>query len=181
MADAGRAGGVRGDEPLSVVLPALAAWRRRRQQQSLVDGRWQYQVSWLPVTGLGDGAMPGGRWLLVVPAALAGGGLAAECAQVLAEGGAQVVTVTADGEAGAGPAGAGGDTGGGGGRGAVGGVVSLLALDEAGGSAGCRGVPAAVVAGTLLLVQALGDAGIWARLWAVTCGAVADRAGTRAG
>src|SRR5439155_8573848 len=38
--------------------------------------------------------------------------------------------------------------------------------------AGCAGVPAGVAA-TLALVQALGDAGIEAKLWAVTCGAVA--------
>ncbi|HEV3287692.1 MAG TPA: SDR family NAD(P)-dependent oxidoreductase, partial [Streptosporangiaceae bacterium] len=159
--------GVAGDEPLSAVLPVLAAWRRRRRQESVVD-RWQYQVSWLPVTGLGDGAMPGGRWLLVVPGALAEGGLAVGCASVLAGGGAQVVTVLVsmadlDREVLAGTlrAVAGDDCAN---------VVSLLALDEAE-LAVCQGVPAGV-AGSLVLVQALGDAGITARLWVVTSGGV---------
>jgi polyketide synthase 7 len=147
------------------VLPALAAWRRRRQAQSVVD-RWRYRVIWQPVTGAADAAL-GGRWLLVVPAALTGGELATACEQVLVEGGAQVVTVAAgtaeldrdilaarlhqavaeDGAAG---------------------LVSLLALGEG----DCDGTPAGV-AGTLVLVQALGDAGIEARLWALTRGAIA--------
>ncbi len=55
--------------------------------------------------------------------------------------------------------------------GGVAGVVSLLALDEAP-LAGFPVVPAGL-AGTAGLVQALGDAGIAAPLWAVTCGAVA--------
>jgi acyl transferase domain-containing protein/short-subunit dehydrogenase/acyl carrier protein len=164
---AGVAGTLRisGDEPLSAVLPALAAWRRRRQAQSVVD-RWRYRVIWQPVTGAADAAL-GGRWLLVVPAALTGGELATACEQVLVEGGAQVVTVAAgtaeldrdilaarlhqavaeDGAAG---------------------LVSLLALGEG----DCDGTPAGV-AGTLVLVQALGDAGIEARLWALTRGAIA--------
>jgi NADP-dependent 3-hydroxy acid dehydrogenase YdfG len=166
---AGLAGALRmrGDEPFSAVLPVLAAWRRRRHAQSAMAG-WRYQVRWQPVTGLADGAVLAGRWLLVVPAASAGGKLAAACEQVLADGGADVVTVEvavadldretlagrlreADGQK-------------------VAGVVSLLALDETG---------HAGVAGTLVLVQALGDAGMAARLWAVTRGAVS--AGADAG
>src|ERR1039457_3882456 len=53
----------------------------------------------------------------------------------------------------------------------VSGVVSLLGLDEEP-TAGHPVVPAGV-AGTLTLVQALGDAGIGAPLWLLTCGAVA--------
>ena len=80
--------GSAGDEPLSAVLPALAAWRRRRREESAVD-RWRYQVTWVPVTGLGRrrgagravaAGRPGRRW----PAAE----LAAACGQVLADGGA---------------------------------------------------------------------------------------------
>ena len=51
------------------------------------------------------------------------------------------------------------------------GVVSLLALDE-GPAAGWPVVPGGL-AGSLALVQGLGDAGISAPLWAVTRGAVA--------
>jgi short-subunit dehydrogenase/acyl carrier protein len=50
-------------------------------------------------------------------------------------------------------------------------VVSLLALDESP-AAGYPVVPGGLV-GTLVLVQALGDAGIGAPLWVLTCGAVA--------
>ena len=56
---------------------------------------------------------------------------------------------------------------------AVAGVVSLLGLDES--ACGAWGVPAGL-AGTVALVQALGDAGVGARLWAVSSGAVVDRA-----
>ena len=51
------------------------------------------------------------------------------------------------------------------------GVLSLLALDETP-LPGYPGVPAGL-AGTQLLIQALGDAGVAAPLWVLTCGAVA--------
>ena len=151
-----------GDEPLSVVLPALAAWRRQRVRQSAVD-RWRYQITWQPVTRMPDNVALTGRWLVVVPATLADGDLAAACEVALAAGGARVtvlaVATDLDRETLTGRLGevarAEDDDGG-----VVAGVVSLLALDES----GC--------AGTLLLVQALGDAGIEARLWALTRGAV---------
>ena len=57
----------------------------------------------------------------------------------------------------------------------VDGVVSLLALEEA--SLAAHPGLAAGLAGTLALVQALGDAGVGAPLWAVTSGAVATGAG----
>ena len=57
----------------------------------------------------------------------------------------------------------------------VSGVVSLLALAEAP-VPGFPVVPAGL-AGTLALVQALGDAGITAPLWVLTCGAVAAEPG----
>jgi len=161
-----------GDEPFSAVLPALAAWRSRHQLRSVVDA-WHYQVAWQPVTGVDDGAVDG-QWLLVIPAGLAGAGLAAACEQVLTQGGAEVMTVAvataeldrellavrlrqAAGD------------------GSPAGVLSLLAL-----TAGeCAGAPAAV-ASSLLLVQALTDAGIGARLWSLTSGAVAAAADDQA-
>ena len=160
--------GVRADEPLSAALPVLAAWRRKRQRQSVTD-RWRYRVSWVPVPGTGGGAVLRGRWLLVVPDGPSAGELAAVYEEVLAGGGAHAVTLVTepgglDREALAGrlretaaP-------------GEFAGVVSLLALDETE-HAGCAGVPAGL-AGTLVLVQALGDAGIEARLWVITRGAV---------
>ena len=111
----------------------------------------------------------------MVPAALAGGELTAACRRLLANGGAQVVTVHV------GPAeldrvtlagtlrAVAGHPGGNpwaGGQG-PGGVVSLLALAD-----GTRSGVAAGAAGTLVLVQALADAGLDARLWVLTSGAV---------
>jgi acyl transferase domain-containing protein/acyl carrier protein len=146
--------GVRGDEPLGELLPVLAAWRRRGQRQSVVAG-WRYQVTWQPVTGLAGDTMLSGRWLLVVPAGLAAGEQAAS-EEVLAGGGGHVVTVIADDVSRPVLADRLRDAGGQ----ELAGVVSLLALAGAG------------AAGTLLLVQALGDAGIDARLWVLTRGAV---------
>ncbi|HEV3293535.1 MAG TPA: type I polyketide synthase, partial [Streptosporangiaceae bacterium] len=115
-------------------------------------------------------------WLLVVPDDPSAGDLAGACEQALAAGGAQVVTVAA------GPAGldretlaarlrvAAADAGELAGVSGVSGLVSLLAVAD-GEHAGCAGVPAGL-AGTLALVQALGDAGIGARLWVLTSGAV---------
>ena len=93
---AGLAGtvGARGDEPLSELLPMLAAWRRRRQQHSAV-GQWRYHITWQPVTAIADNAVLTGRWLLVVPAGQVGAALAATCEQMLAEGGAQVTVLPA--------------------------------------------------------------------------------------
>ncbi|WP_432445718.1 hypothetical protein [Streptomyces rapamycinicus] len=42
--------GVDAEQPLSVALPALASWRRARQEQSVIDA-WRYRLSWAPVTG----------------------------------------------------------------------------------------------------------------------------------
>ncbi len=165
-------------QPLSELLPALASWRRRRQDDAAVAD-WRYRVSWTPVTKLGAAALSG-TWLLVVPAGHRDGELAKGCAQALADGGAQVVTVDVEAQ------GADAwdrrtladritramDTAPAGDRAA--GVVSLLALDEApvaGASTVTNGV-----AGTLVLVQALGDADVSAPLWVVTRGAVATGA-----
>jgi NAD(P)-dependent dehydrogenase (short-subunit alcohol dehydrogenase family) len=159
---------------MAPALPVLAAWRRRRREASAVD-RWRYRVTWEPVAAVTDSAVLGGRWLLVVPAVLAGSGLAAACEQVLADGGAQVAVVAAalDRHVLAGALRQAAEGSGGSG---ISGVLSLLALEEAGPS-GCPEA-AAGVAGTLLLVQALGDVGLEARLWVLTTGAVtAGKAG----
>ncbi|MGD0607573.1 MAG: beta-ketoacyl synthase N-terminal-like domain-containing protein, partial [Streptosporangiaceae bacterium] len=167
---------------LAAALPALAAWRRREQDSTAVAG-WRYRISWVPVTSPGPGLLSG-TWLLITPAGQEnhdGGGLATGCARALATRGAQVITVpvTLDGDldrAGlaarlaAALAAAAGGSGGESGAGGLAGVVSLLGVAR--GLAGEPGV-AAGVAGTQLLVQALGDAGIGAPLWALTCGAVA--------
>ncbi|MFE9844083.1 type I polyketide synthase, partial [Streptomyces goshikiensis] len=139
-----------GEQPLSEVVPALSAWRRRVRTQSEVDG-WRYRVSWKPLTDAGAaGVRLSGSWLVVVPsegvddtavvAALAGRG--AEVRRVVVGAGVDRVGLFSD-------------------VGSVAGVVSLLALDEAAG-----------VVATASLVQALGAAGVEAPLWCLTRGAV---------
>ncbi|MEV0502956.1 type I polyketide synthase, partial [Streptomyces spectabilis] len=152
---------------LGAVLPALSSWRRQRRERSTVDS-WRYQVDWQPLAGALPATGLTGRWLVVVPE----GAEATEVVAALAQAGAQVDelrvpegemaresltvrlyehTATAGGE--------------------PNGVLSLLALDESA-LADHPGVSTGL-AGTVALVQALGDAGIGARLWAVTRGAVA--------
>ncbi|MEW9534579.1 SDR family NAD(P)-dependent oxidoreductase, partial [Microbispora sp. NPDC049125] len=175
-------------ESLGVVLPALSSWRRGRRERSVVDS-WRYQVAWKPVVSAPQGVLSG-TWLVIVPASGAAvesaGGLAGELVGVLASGGARVVEVPVDvagvdraglaeliGRAVASvPGAADSGSGVGSGPGAVAGVVSLVALaDQAGDIDGC-GVPVGV-AGTLVVVQALGDAGVGAPLWVLTSGGVA--------
>ena len=160
---------------LGGVLPVLSAWRRDSQQRAVVD-RWRYRVTWQPVADPAPGVL-GGRWLVVVPAGDAAGGLAEGCIAALGAQGAHVVML----EVGPDLAGAGLDRAALAARigavlsspgaddcGEVAGVVSLLALDES----PAAGV-AAGVARTLVLVQALGDVGVGGRWWVLTKGAVA--------
>ncbi|MEU1313167.1 type I polyketide synthase, partial [Streptomyces cinnamoneus] len=153
--------GVGTDESLSAILPRLSAWRRQRRDQSVVDG-WRYHVTWKPLGALPEGSASG-TWLLVVAdetewtasvrTALTERGL--ELVTLVAGPGTDRATLAAE-LAGTGP---------------VAGVLSLLAEDEntpAGHPALSHGLAA-----TLLLVQALGDAGVDAPLWCATRGAVA--------
>jgi acyl transferase domain-containing protein/NADP-dependent 3-hydroxy acid dehydrogenase YdfG len=162
---------VDGQRPFGEVLPELAAWRRRERDRS-VTGGWRYRVGWVPVPDP-DPVPLGGTWLLVVPAG-AGADVAGWCARALGDGGARVVTVTAGAADRAGLAELIG-------RALAGaedvpaGVVSLLALEEAP-LPGYPVVPAGLAA-TVALVQALGDAGVGAPQWALTCGAVATGPG----
>ncbi|MER6450597.1 type I polyketide synthase, partial [Streptomyces venezuelae] len=146
-----------GDQPLSEVVPALSAWRRRARTQSEVDG-WRYRVSWKPLTVASAGAGLSGEWLVVVPAA----GVGVDDAAVVGALGSGVRRVVVEpGTDRAGLAELLAGAGAGAGAGSVAGVVSLLALDEAAG-----------VVPTAVLVQALGDAGVRAPLWCLTRGAV---------
>jgi acyl transferase domain-containing protein/acyl carrier protein len=175
LSELGDALAIDGQRPLSEVLPALASWRRRERTDSVVAD-WRYRVSWVPITDPAS-AVLSGTWLLVVPAGQADESLAQECIRALTERGAEVRVVEAgpddldravlaervrralDGAAGTRPAG----------------VVSLLAVDETP-VAEFPVVPTGV-GGTLVLVQALGDAEIAARLWVLTRGAVATGLG----
>ncbi|WP_370444731.1 SDR family NAD(P)-dependent oxidoreductase [Amycolatopsis sp. CA-128772] len=53
-------------DALTRVLPALSSWRRRRGEQSVVDG-WRHRVTWKPLPA---GAPAAGRWLALVPEGL---------------------------------------------------------------------------------------------------------------
>ncbi|MFF7634994.1 type I polyketide synthase [Kitasatospora sp. NPDC008050] len=152
---------VAGDLPLSSVLPALTAWRRQSRERSTVEG-WRYRIGWRPTTQA-PRSVPAGRWVVVAPAgeewaAAAGRVLGAQGVTVrqievdaAAAGRAELAGLLADGQP-------------------VAGVLSFLALQEG----GCADSPSvsAALAGTLALVQALGDAGVEAPLWCVTRGAV---------
>jgi polyketide synthase 12 len=161
--------GVDADRPLSEALPALAAWRRQREETA-GTADWRYRVTWTPRAEPPAPALTG-TWLLVAPAG-AGAAHAAACAAALRTAGA---TVTEAAPAGAEPdavdllhlvAEAG----------PFDGVLSLLALDtdplDGSGGTVPRGLSA-----TLALVQALGTAGSTAPLWIATRGAVATDAG----
>ena len=162
-------------ERLGQVLPALAAWRRRERAES-ETATWRYRVTWAQVPDPVTAALTG-TWLLVIPAGVAEAGLAEACAQALAMHGARVLTVeTAPGEAGraalAGRSPRPWPT-----RRIWAGVVSLLAL--AGDPDPAYPAVPSGLAGTLGLVQALGDAGITAPLWVLTRGAIAAGADDR--
>nr|WP_020659290.1 type I polyketide synthase [Amycolatopsis benzoatilytica] len=151
---------------LEVVLPAISAWHARSQQRSTVDS-WRYRVQWRPLS-VGDARLSG-TWLLAEPAETQ---LGDELAAALAEAGATVRRLTITEESrelvaeraklaleGSVPAG----------------IVSLLGLaEEPHSTSNCvsRGL-----AGTVGLVQALGDLGVEAPLWCVTRGAVATGPG----
>ncbi|MBU3870328.1 SDR family NAD(P)-dependent oxidoreductase, partial [Streptomyces sp. 4503] len=160
------------DAPLSEVLPLLSSWRSRLSDQAVLDS-WRYRIGWQPVDGQRTPALTGRR-LVAVPDSTAATSTQAADVEAITAGlaalGAEIVPLRigpddtdrtrlatriteALGEAGA-----------------PGGVVSLLALDEAPHPAH-PDIPTGF-ATTLALVRALGDAGIDAPLWCVTRGAV---------
>ncbi|WP_018500796.1 type I polyketide synthase [Parafrankia discariae] len=155
-------------ELVTPVLPALASWWARRRTAAVTDG-WRYRIDWQPLPEPPPARLTG-RWLVVRPA----GGTVPELAGLLKDAGAEIAELSVDLAAAAGAdraalTGALRATAGGGDAPIVG-VVSLLAFDEAA-YAAFPVLPRAV-AGTLALIQALGDAGIDAPLWALTSGAV---------
>ncbi|ONI92326.1 hypothetical protein ALI22I_04510 [Saccharothrix sp. ALI-22-I] len=153
-------------DSLREVVPALASWRRCERAGTTVDD-WRYRVSWKRIAGPGRGWLRG-RWLVVAPADSEDDRVA-RCLEGLS--GADVVRCEVDVRTAtreylaacversiAGSASQ------------LSGVVSLLALDE-----GPNLVFPDVsrgLAGTVALVQALGDVGLSAPLWCVTSGAV---------
>ncbi|WP_278194279.1 type I polyketide synthase [Streptomyces sp. AN091965] len=160
---------------LSVVLPGLASWRRQRRERSTIDS-WRYRVTWKPQAGGLPVPALEGRWLVVVPESAGDHPWTPGVVDALTQAGAEAEELRLAAQeltrealafrlrefAGAGFAG----------------VVSLLGFEESA-HAEHAGVPAAL-AGTVALVQALGDAGVDAPLWAVTRGAVSTGRNDRA-
>ncbi|MFJ2444562.1 type I polyketide synthase, partial [Streptomyces sp. NPDC087658] len=164
--------GVRPEDPLTVLLPALADWRGRRDARATADS-WRYRIDWRPLAEnvAGRPAALAGTWLVVVTDALAGGALPDACVQALrAAGAVPVPTVLTDADADRATLAARLSEAAAGAAGPVRGVLSLLALDE-------RPHPdhphlPLGTARTLTLVQALGDSALDAPLWCATRGAV---------
>ncbi|MEV5357092.1 type I polyketide synthase [Streptomyces sp. NPDC052693] len=160
--------GVSDQDGLHAVVPALAAWRKARRERATVDG-WRHRVEWRALPAAAAPVAVEGTWLLVVPTAAEGGGAATAVRAALEDRGVRTLTLAV----------ASGDMnradlqallGRTGGAEAVTGVLSLLSLDTRP-HPEHPAVPLGL-AGTLALVQALGDAGIEAPLWCVTQGAV---------
>ncbi|WP_240045134.1 type I polyketide synthase [Streptomyces alboflavus] len=160
---------------LGAILPVLSSWRRQRRERSTLDG-WRYRVTWKPLAG-GALAASGlsGRWLLVQSPGSELHPWAAGVRDALALAGAEVVELDLSAQeltretlaerlrdsVGVGLAG----------------VVSLFGFDES--PQDGREAVSVGLAGTVALAQALGDAGIGARMWAVTSGAVTTGRGDR--
>ncbi|GDY53742.1 hypothetical protein SVIO_043650 [Streptomyces violaceusniger] len=165
--------GLDGDQPLSEVLPVLSAWRRRSHVDTTVDG-WRYRVTWTPLPQAQAKSLTG-TWLVVTPEGRADDPWVAEPLRLLAERGVAVHRIDVDGatteraalaeriRTALSPDPAAGTP-------HVDGVLSLLGLDER--PHDRHPSLTAGLAGTLALVQALGDADLDAPLWAATRGAV---------
>ena len=157
--------GVHGASPLADVLPALWEWRQRVSHEAVTAG-WRYRITWEPVADSGPARLSG-TWLVVCDEAA--GGLSAECLAMLIARGAEPIVVELiadqlDREALASRIAE---------SAPIAGVLSLLALNET----PRHDFPevSAGLAGTLTLVQALGDAEIQAPLWVVTRAAMTTR------
>ncbi|GGR76760.1 hypothetical protein GCM10010269_14950 [Streptomyces humidus] len=155
----------------SDVAPALADWRRRRRDRSVLD-RWRYHVTWQRHT-VPPAAPLHGVWPVLVPEGRADDAVVTRAVDALRRRGAEPRLVTLDAShtdrsrlAGElrplladAPAG----------------FLSLLALDERP-HPGLPALPTGLALTTALL-QVLDEAATAARLWCATTGAVAVRTG----
>ncbi|MER7272777.1 SDR family NAD(P)-dependent oxidoreductase, partial [Micromonospora carbonacea] len=150
-------------DSLRALLPALADWRRQRQEHTVLDG-WRYRAEW-QVTAEPTPGRLAGTWLLALPAGLVDDPAVSAVSAALTAAGADPLplTVAPDADRVALAAALGGTP--------LAGVVSLLAWAPPADDAALPGLAA-----TLALTQALGDAGQDAPLWLVTRGAVAAAA-----
>ncbi|WP_156107392.1 SDR family NAD(P)-dependent oxidoreductase, partial [Streptomyces violaceusniger] len=162
---------VDGNASLTEVLPALSSYRKGHRERSTVDG-WRYEIAWTPVSELSERALTG-TWMVMVPDSHADDELVTSAVNTLERQGAQVARIVLDGAVAIDRAAVAErlrTAAEGASDGSVGGVLSLLALDE-----NPRPDHAVVPRGlalNLLALQALVDAGVEAPLWVATRGAV---------
>ncbi|MDT0309689.1 SDR family NAD(P)-dependent oxidoreductase [Streptomyces sp. DSM 44917] len=145
------------DATLATALPALAAWRKEREDEAAA-ATWHHRVAWRPLPA-GPAPVLTGRWAVAHPEGASGGPVLRAVLAALAAHGAEPLPLpVAPGEdrdalaarlraAGEAPAG----------------LIALPAPDE-------RPLPGPAAA--LALLQAAGDAGWAAPLWCLTRGAV---------
>ena len=153
-------------EVLGALVPALSSWRRGRRERSRID-QLSYRIDWKPLEAPSGKSLTG-RWLAVVPTGSAEDGWVASIVQGLASRGAEPVLLEcapdADRSALAEQLAASGD---------LAGVLLLLGAEPSVGAEDAGAATAlALLSLSAVLVQALGDAGVGARLWTLTRGAV---------
>ncbi|WP_374211687.1 type I polyketide synthase [Streptomyces sp. YS415] len=168
LAEAVDAGHDGADAALREALPALAAWRRRRREQSAVDAL-RYTVAWKPLTR--TEATAAGRWLVAVPETPAEPAFQAAVLAALTAAGIEPVTLPLPVTSSVPLTGtdwaerlAPQDT-------PYTGALSLLGCDPAALTPDADGIAPAVTA-TVALLHALTAAGTDAPLWCATRGAV---------
>ncbi|WP_461156474.1 type I polyketide synthase [Saccharopolyspora tripterygii] len=137
------------EESVAGLVPALSSWRTRRRTQAQVDS-WCYQESWTPLTP--SPAPVTGTWLVLVPAELADDPWITAVVDSL---GTQALALDIPEDQG---------------RGEL--AERLADLPEVSGAVSLLGAAEWDLTGNALLVQALGDAGVDARIWAITRAAV---------
>ncbi|MET9499745.1 type I polyketide synthase [Streptomyces sp. NPDC006552] len=168
--------GIEDVRSLAEVVPALSSWRRERINRSTLDG-WRYRVAWQPRperSVRADGLSA--TWLVVVPAGHEDDPFVRQVHEVIDEKSAGALLLVADRDAAerdrmaelVGRCVDGVE---------IGGVLSLLALDESPWSAE-GAMPTGLVLTTALL-QALGDVRVGGPFWSATRGAVAVHRGDR--
>ncbi|HEX4252841.1 MAG TPA: SDR family NAD(P)-dependent oxidoreductase, partial [Pseudonocardia sp.] len=159
--------GPHGHDVLTEALPLLAGWRGRHDDEQ-TKRDWRYRIAWEPHPDTSVSAT--GTWLLIHSTATPGDDPLVTRVREALEPTGTVVVAALDPATGRAKAAeqvrAVAD-----GHPDLAGVLSLLAADEAD-HPGHPGLPTGLV-GTLTLLQGLGDAGVAARLWAVTEGAEA--------
>ncbi|MEU8089128.1 type I polyketide synthase [Micromonospora sp. NPDC049101] len=155
LAEFSAALGVDPAAPLSSVLPAMAAWRRKRMAATVTDS-WRYRIDWQPARGTEvSGATLRGAWVLVAAQEQDRTELVGAAVRALEQAGADAVVLrSGDGLLDAIRA-----------VRDVEGVISLLGLAE----------PEALHA-TATLIGVLGEAGVPAPLWCLTRSAVSTGA-----